>query len=512
MTAILATAFMGVSDRRLGAADSLRTGVGTGLRALLVHLATRAPARVFVLEGADPGIAVAELRLHRDLRLVESPRSAMVLLVVGRVPHVLHEAAQRAHDAMAHPRATVCWGHDAAGCTLFPDGVHIPAAEGHAQDRRAAVAATLVRVQSELLRGIRTSEPALLPDVDPAPWRGVGPFGQGGAGMTGGVPYGRPMTGRAADRDGLELDQLPVRVGPFFAPFPAGLILDVKLQGDVVQEVVVPGNAFATGADMEARVAPDRGHYEASLPLVVDVERERARHHLRWLAHALRVHGLEALARRTLALSASLAHGTPPDARTSVASLGRLLERSRTLDWATAEVGVMKADLLAGRGLGPVARAAGIAEDARLDDRGYSRLAFEPIVARPGGVADARARWRQRLGEVLQSLDLSAQARTERAGADGVAIEGCRGRQVPNEATLTSSGVLLAMLPTLLQDQEWGDAVTTVVSLDIDIREAGPGAAPLTPAPAPGVSKGMGGMGNMPGRKPPPDGAGEALP
>lgn len=51
----------------------------------------------------------------------------------------------------------------------------------------------------------------------------------------GGHPYGRPLAGRAPGRDGLEFDQLPLRVGPFFPHFPPGLVLHVELQGDAIQ-------------------------------------------------------------------------------------------------------------------------------------------------------------------------------------------------------------------------------------------------------------------------------------
>src|SRR3546814_15175993 len=45
----------------------------------------------------------------------------------------------------------------------------------------------------QLVTGMRPSEDDLLPDEPPAPWRGKGDHGQGGEGMMGGKPYGRPM-------------------------------------------------------------------------------------------------------------------------------------------------------------------------------------------------------------------------------------------------------------------------------------------------------------------------------
>src|SRR3546814_17035378 len=83
------------------------------------------------------------------------------------------------------------------------------------------------RVAVELIIGGRPSEPAALTDVEPAVWRGVGPYGQGGTGMTGGVPYGRPLPGWAEDRDGLKLDQLQLRLGPAYPGLPPGLVLEI---------------------------------------------------------------------------------------------------------------------------------------------------------------------------------------------------------------------------------------------------------------------------------------------
>ncbi len=496
-----------------------RGGIAGALHAALTRLALGAPARVFVLAGIDPPASVDELRLRDDVQLVDTPRSATVLLVAGRLPEVIHEAAMRAHAAMAHPRAVVWWTRETppGDAGPFSAATIVRHAAGDAPDVLASddvlaqLAAVLCGVHAALVRGDRGSDAALLPNVAPAPWRGVGPYGQGGAGMTGGVPYGRPMAGRAPDRDGLELDQLPVRVGPFFVPFPAGLVLDVRLQGDVVQEAMVPGNAFAT--PIEAAQIDDRlstAHpFHAALhhPVpIADLERARARHHLRWLSHALRIHGLEALARRTLALVPALARELPAGLAADVAALGRLLEQSRALGWATAGVGVTEATTVAGRGLGPVARAAGLAEDARLDDAAYAALDFTPTTqqrrragASRHALGDARDRWRQRLAEVLQSLDLAARAGDRRTGGRGAPVEGPRGRLYASGADAPPSAALLTLLPDLLRGQEWGDAVTTIVSLDIDMGEAAPGAAPLAPPPgteAGGMGGGMAGGGD----------------
>lgn len=441
-------------------------GAAPGLRRLLRPLACAAPVRVFAVEGIHPPASVNDLRLREGIRFVDSPRSASVLLVAGRLPTPLHDAVRRVHDMLAHPRATVWWGGqvEGEGATPFSAGV----TAGLADD----VMEALGGVHRDLFAGRRASEEPLLPDEDPAPWRGVGPYGQGGKGMTGGVPYGRPMAERAADRDGLELDQLPVLVGPFFPPFPTGLVLDLRMQGDIIQEVTIGDNPFAPAASSsEPRRVPSgsadlfRRALLHPVP-IAELELARARHHLRWLAHALRVHGLETMGRRALAL----AGGLRPGRTEGVRALRRALERTRLLQWSTARIGVTPPQALMGRGLGPVARAAGLMEDARTEAGAYKALDFRPIVHEG---ADAASRWRQRLEEIVQSLELAGRAGEHRVGGDGV-IESPRGLL---RAGSPPDPELLPLLPSLVRGMEWGDAVTTVVSLDLDLRESVAGGA-----------------------------------
>lgn len=427
-----------------------------GLRGALAALAGGAPVPVFPVEGAGAGAALDALRVDGRVRLVDSPRAANVLLVVGRLPRRLLRPAVRVHDQMSHPRATVWWPLGWPERRLeraFPRVLRIGT---------EAATDAIVAAHRALLRGEHATEPAVLPDVDPAPWRGEGPYGQGGKGMTGGVPYGRPMASRAPDRDGLELDVLPVRVGPFFPPFPRGLVLEVRLQGDLVQEAKLCDNPFyGVRYGAGAANAPFRRALREPVP-VAELERARARHHLRWLAGALRFHGLSALGERTLRLA-----GDGGLSAAQVRSLGRLLERTRALGWATAGVGVLPAERLAGLGAGPVARAAGLSEDERTAQPAYRALGFEPQVGEGG---DARARWRQRLAEAVHALELAERAGERRAEPAG-SIESPHGRLT---AEGTPVAALLDLLPELLAGQEWGDAMTTVMSLDLDLEAALP--------------------------------------
>lgn len=426
----------------------------------LARLAAGADVPVFAVAGAGGRAAAEEVALLPGVRVVHSPRAANVLLVAGRVTPALLHPLSVVHDQLATPRATVWWPVDGDA-----DEEALRSALPHVVVAPPGDAVALRSVFAALMTGARRSDPPALPDVDPAEWRGVGPYGQGGTGMTGGVPYGRPLAGRAPDRDGIELDQLPLHLGPVFAQFPPGLTLDIQLHGDVVKEVAVGDNPFGDAAVRPAPRHLDTAVFVEALSVaqpVAALEVARARHHLRWAAGALRLHGLDADALRLLALARSAAPGQRP----AVEALARRVGRHRSLSWATAGVGVVAGGRVGG---GPVARAAGVAVDARIDDPAYRGLDFAPVVQAGG---DARARLRQRLAEAAQALELA-----ERAGArlrrPGPPLEGPRGALAGGEPA--PSVALLELLPDLLAGLEWGDAITTVTSLDLDMEEAAAG-------------------------------------
>lgn len=441
---------------------------------LLRRLAAGAPARVFLIEGRNAPAESARLRLSPLIQLVDSPRWASILLVAGDLPAPFAEALAHVHDQMPHPRRCVLW--DAAA--VAPGAQRV---DGDAD----VVAAALHGWQGMLLAGTVETETSWLPDVDPAPWRGVGPFGQGGEGMMGGVPYGRPMAQTAPDRDGLELDQLDVPIGPFFPPLPIGLVLRLALQGDVVQEARVEANGFealsAAPAAVERGGDPFRRALHAPVSLS-ELERARAVDHLQWSAHVLRAQGLAAYGLRVLELAESAARADSRELAShalGVSRLRRSLARSRALEPSLAGVACLGAEAVRGRGLGPIARGCGVAEDARLHDASYTALGFAAVTTQGG---DALARWRQRLAEAEQSLVLAARAGDAHVAARSIQ-EGPRGPIAPAHTPLAAQ---LALLPGLLRGAEWGDVVTSVLSLDLDMRDVAAGHSAPVPHEAPG--------------------------
>jgi len=413
-----------------------------GVREILAGLARSAPVPVFPIVGGGARDAVRDLRLRPEIELVPTPRHATVLLVVGSFAPGAIPGLAVVHDQLPVPRATVRWNGDVSDEISSARLVN-----GDEDD----LIATLVAFDREILADPSRSEPPILPDVDLVEWRGVGPYGHGGKGMTGGTPYGRPLVERAADRDGIELDQLPVTIGPWVGALPSGLALHVKLQGDLIQEVEVRPPVVAERPTDVFSLATHE-------PVTVAVlELERARHHLRWLSDALLIHGLSALGLRTLRLSRILAPHHEREAERLLAMVRRSGIYSLALNRAGGEITGSPA-----QGLGPVARAAGLEDDGRLGEPAYRELGFQTVLHEKG---DAAARWRQRMAEVTQSLDLCSRAGDRTAFGTG-SVEGPRGRITADGPS--PSVAILDLLPQLLSGLEWGDAVSLVWSLDID--------------------------------------------
>lgn len=421
------------------------------MTSLLGRLAATSTPSVFIAAGVGAAEAVAQLEASGEVHRVHSPAAATVLLVVGGIPPALEPSLAAVHDGMPHPRGTV-------HLPLGFDHRSLPTGSYALVARSAEAALAVIRdVFAELMTGRRASDPPLLPDADPNPWRGVGPYGQGGSGMTGGTPYGRPLAELGADRDGVRLDVLPLRLGPLFAPFGTGVTLEATMAGDVIVEARLADSPFA-----QPNVAGSPTIFQRALSMqvpIAELEIARARDHLRWVASSLAVMGVSALAMRTLRLAAE----PLPDA-SRVTALARHLRvlRIPTLGWAGR--GPLAPDGVHGLALGPVSRASGEVDDARTDEPAYRRLGFEPLI---GTAGDAAERWTLRLREAAASLDLARRAGATNAWGSGV-VESPRGRLTSTSAPFSR---IRALVPSLLEGLEWGDAVASLVSLDIDASE-----------------------------------------
>jgi hypothetical protein len=193
---------------------------------------------VYAAIGEGIRDAVEDLFLLPSLTRAGTPRAAAVLLVAGALRDEDAQALRRLHDQLPHPRGTIWWR------AVPPPGfAHATAAE---QADAQSVVRRVIEQHASLLLDPTMSEPDCVPDEPPAPWRGVGQHGQGGEGMMGGKPYGRAMAMTGEDlRDGLQLDAFRLRLGPFAPMLPPGLVLELLLQGDVIQQAKVLQIPFA---------------------------------------------------------------------------------------------------------------------------------------------------------------------------------------------------------------------------------------------------------------------------
>jgi len=404
------------------------------------RLAAGRPAPVFVVSGMAGTGARDALLLDPRVDVVDSPRHANLLLVAGGVPADQHEALRRLHDQLPRPAASLWYRCDPL--------VELDLARRI--DRLDELPAEAARLHRRLIEGSEPGEPGLLPDQPPHPWQGKGQHGQGGEGMMGGVPYGRPMAMAMMEdlRDGLQLDSLSFTLGPFYPALPPGLQLKLTLQGDLLQMAMIESAAYPLHLSplfFEALEQP--------VP-VAALEIERARYHLYRLAHLMRLAGLSSLAQRTLLDAAQLKPGSRlPDLQRRIRHSGLL----RSFDPGLGQLDLEQARMLGGAAW----RASGMPKDARSEDPSYARIGFKPLTHEG---SDIRARLSQLVAEITQALALAAAAdETGLQTGHTEHIETPRGELTAEQRPADASHLLMELLPGL----EWSQALLLIASLDI---------------------------------------------
>ena len=345
----------------------------------------------------------------RDLRAsglgpVTRPSAAEVLVVPARLPDALADAAGEAWTAMPSRRRVVAYDSPLRGGRAAEDLLE---REGHGRHE------------------------------DHGGHEGHGDHdGHGDHGGHEGHSHHDMMavTGDPS-ADGLVMEDLDVTLGPLSPPLPGGLLVRLVLDGDVVCSAHVeacladPGLAGdpATGAAWTAASASSRGAGH-----VAAVELERALSHAAWAVSLGEVIGWPELSERAWDLAASVFAARagridPSEARAEADRLLSLVDGSRRLRLRLRGLATVDRDAVERLDLhGPIARAAGVARDARTDDASYRALGFLPVT-RDGGDAEARAV--VRVEEARAALDLAARAQGQGdlPEARGGAVEGARG-------------------------------------------------------------------------------------
>jgi len=257
-----------------------------------------------------------------------------------------------------------------------------------------------------------------------------------------GTPAGLPMARRGEDRDGLTLDRLHVPLGPLLPDWPAGLVIRLTMQGDVIQhaEAETAGVAADTGSFW---TEPWR-HAAAGEPVTTGAAvRRRSAAHLDSLARFLSVAGWDSAAAAARALrDDALGSGPSPRLGPAVRRLARRVGRSRVLAWSTHGMGTLLPGEAAATGMSAAALSAG------------------------GDVTARYRRWCRELSDVAAVFD-------DASPLDPAVLAPPRGRP---DGTRAPSAVLLAALPRLLEGAEFAAARLIVASLDPDLDEVSPAA------------------------------------
>lgn len=355
------------------------------------------------------------------------------------------------------------------------------------------------------------------------------------AGMDhGSMPLGDQMMGHGADggfmsmiamtqdlprsRDDLPMEWIETAFGPLFPGFPGGLAPMLTLDGDTVAAATLTTGItyrdLATSVPGPVRTFPDRLSVldplapvayqllaERALAVIGDphamprspaqwigaLERERAINHLGWLAAFGALLGIDWLATRAGGITRALV-GAPDIAtihqlRTEIDRFLRDTERIPLLGRRLTGIGMLDQAAVA-TARGPVARASGVATDARGTDPAYHALGFVPVL-RDGG--DVLARLQVRLAEIGQSLNLVAAAGAiatvpatislDTSGTGIATVETPRGTatlhlevdhgHVHAAYVQTPSAANSALVPPVAEGAEMADALVAIASLDL---------------------------------------------
>jgi hypothetical protein len=392
---VLIAAMPGGTAVRLAAEQELRRrGWPTAM--------TPADADVLLVAG-DPAASFAAV-LDATWRATPAPRARAQAGRPGEVPAVLETARARLRDRSSQQALAADTGHDAAQHGDGAAGGHEPAVrdrDHHGHEMGAG---------------------------DAAEMGGGAHYGHDMGGMA--MPAGLPMADRATDRDGLRLDQLHVPLGPILPDWPAGLVVHLTLQGDVVQHA--EAQALGPGGGISFWTEPWRRAAAGESVTAGEAARRRTAADLDSLGRFLAVAGWDDAAAAARRLRDDTLAGVPGSRlQPALRRFARRIARSRTLAWLTRGLGVLPPDDA------PVAGAAG------------------PAVRVAGDVTARYRRWCAELADAAATLD------------DGSPLG--MARTEPLDDTPVSVATLLATLPRLLNGAELAAARLIIASLDPDL-------------------------------------------
>jgi hypothetical protein len=420
-----------------------------GVTGLLVRAGA---ARPHVLVAAMPGGTAVRLAAEVQLRCrgwpaALTPADADVLLVAGAASADIAAAVKAAWAAIPAPRTRtlvtgpgeVAAALDAAQAELASgvpgrlpagDGAVLPAGHGSGGDGQGG-GHGMAGGHGEMSGGRHGH------DMGNHGATSEGHHGHDMGGMDMGMPGGLPMAERGDDRDGLKLDRLHVPLGPVLPDWPAGLVVRLVLQGDVVQHA--EAGAVGLAADGGSFWTEPWRRAAAGEAVTAGVAaRRRAAAHLDSLTRFLGVAGWGDAAAIACGLRDETLDGKPASSLgPAVRRLAARVARSRVLAWSTRGAGTLRPDEAVAPSLtGPAGRG--------------------------GGDVTARyRRWCRDLAGLTAAFD-------DGSWLDPAVLEPPRGRL---DGAQAPSASLLAVLPRLLAGAEFAAARLIVASLDPDLDE-----------------------------------------
>ena len=507
-----------------------RPGHPNVLRKLLARAQARSLS-AFVVPGMELAHAHSLDLRAAGLAVVATPRHASVLVLIGEIPAGLAASAAVAYAQMPRPRALLAVGTGTVSSLPAPDvtvpAEHLALTSGVSALRRRFVESGFAVADQGAMQPAagamamdhttHSAEHASMDHdaqgpVDHAMMEhgahGMGheQMGHGHHGSMLMVPLTRLLPRSV---DGLPMEWLEAPFGPLFPGLPGGLGLTLTLDGDTVAEARVQLGALTRNLEAQwrgpvegfserfARLDPlSPAAYGALVQRAVEaagsltdgrtrvkaLERERAASHLGWLAKFALLLGDRELEDKAIALRLRLSRARDASAlrqlQQQAHALRRWVDRSPLSTRRLRGVGVVGQGIAAELG-GPVARAAGQARDARMDDPAYRELGFHPLAVDGG---DALARLRLRLAELEQSLDLLLTGSAEgvvplATSTHQATIETPRGAatlriqvdsgQVTHAELWSPSQRLAELIGPVAEGRELADALLGIASLDI---------------------------------------------
>ncbi len=412
---VLIVAMPGGTAVRLAAEQELRS---RGWPAAM----TPADADVLLVAG-DPAASFAGV-LDAAWRAMPAPRARAQAGRPGEVAAALETARARLRDRSGQQALAAAAGRDAAQHGDGAAGDHEPVSRDRGHHGHEMAAGDAAETDGAARHGHHMGGM----DMGGIDMGGIdmGGMDMGGMELLGGLA----MADRGADRDGLRLDQLHVPLGPVLPDWPAGLVVHLTLQGDVVQHA--EAQALGPGGGGSFWTEPWRRAAAGEPVTTGEAARRRTAADLDSLSRFLGVAGWDDAATVARRLRDDALAGVPGSRlRPALHRLARRIARSRTLAWLTRGLGVLLPD---------DAEAAGV---------------IGPAASVAGDVTARYRRWCAELAGAAGALD------------DGSPL-GSAGTEPLDDLRVPAAAVLAA-LPRLLDGTELAAARLIIASLDPDL-------------------------------------------